>query len=123
MSAIEDYKVGMTVYGRITGIKPYGAFVGFEDGITGLIHISEISNKFVRDISHFVDIGEYCMLKIIDIDKQHKQLRLSYKALVENTRKHFGKIRFEGMPNNNIGFETINKMMPIWLSEGEKNND
>ena len=37
MSTIDDYKVGMTVYGKITGIKPYGAFVKFDDGVSGLI--------------------------------------------------------------------------------------
>ena len=51
MSTIDDYKVGMTVYGKITGIKPYGAFVKFDDNVSGLIHISEISHGFVKDIN------------------------------------------------------------------------
>ena len=84
MSAIEKYKVGMVVYGKVTGVKPYGAFVGFEDGVTGLVHISEISNKFVKDITTFLEVGDYCMLKVIDIDQENAQLRLSYKALVDN---------------------------------------
>lgn len=122
MSCLEEYKVGMTVYGKITGIKPYGAFVGFEDGVTGLIHISEISNHFVKDINSYVNIGDYCMLKIIDVDTEHKQLRLSYKALVENTRKHSRRVRFDGMPNDEKGFGTISEMMPIWLNKGEEND-
>ena len=115
MSSIEDYKVGMTVYGKISGIKPYGAFVAFEDGISGLIHISEVSNGFVRNIANFVKIGDYCMLKVIDVDKEHKQLRLSFKALAENTRKHMRKVRFDGMPDNKLGFKTIEDMMPKWI--------
>ena len=51
MNSINQYKVGMTVYGKITGIKPYGAFVSFDDGVSGLIHISELSNGFVRNVS------------------------------------------------------------------------
>ena len=120
MSDINDYKVGMTVYGRISGIKPYGAFVEFENDVTGLIHISEISNGFVRDIGHFVNIGEYYMLKVIDIDKEHKQLRLSFKAIVANTRRHVKRVKFEGMPINEKGFGTINEAMPKWIKEKEE---
>ena len=120
MNKIEDYKVGMTVYGKINGIKPYGAFVQFEDGVTGLIHISEISNGFVKDIGHFVAVGDYCMLKVIDIDKEHKQLRLSFKAISQNTRRHVKRVKFEGMPNNEKGFGSINEKMPEWIKEMEE---
>lgn len=116
---INDYKVGMTVYGKITGIKPYGAFVAFDNDVTGLIHISEISNGFVRNISNFVDVGDYCILKVIDIDKEHKQLRLSFKALSQN-RHHSKRVKFEGMPVNIKGFGSINDAMPKWIKEKEE---
>ena len=115
MSSINDYKVGMTVYGKVTGIKPYGAFIGFEDGVTGLVHISEISNGFVRDIEKFIEIDDHVMLKVIDIDEEHKQLRLSFKALADNTRKHFHKTKFEGMPASVLGFKTIEEYLPKWI--------
>jgi len=119
MSAIDNYKVGMIVYGKISGIKPYGAFVSFEDDISGLIHISEISNGFVRNIANYVKIGDYCMLKVIDVDKQHSQLRLSFKALEQNTRKHLRRVKFEGMPENKIGFESIKNKLDEWIKEKE----
>ena len=121
MSSIRDYKTGMTVYGQISGIKPYGAFVRFDDGVTGLIHISELSNGFVRNIDHFVTVGEYAMVKVIDIDKENRQLRLSLKALPQNRKRFKKRVRFEGMPDEEIGFQTIEKMMPEWL-KGEKND-
>ena len=62
MTNIDEYKVGMTVYGRVTGIKPYGAFIKFDDGVTGLIHISEISNGFVKNIDSFMNVDEYVIL-------------------------------------------------------------
>ena len=124
MSSINDYKVGMTVYGKITGIKPYGAFVRFDDGVTGLIHISEISNGFVRNIGNFVQVDEYVMVKVIDIDKQHRQLRLSFKALSQNTRRYTKKVKFPGMPDSYKGFGTIRDMMPAWIeAEKKKMND
>ena len=48
------YKVGDIVEGIVTGIQNYGAFVMLEDDIVGLIHISEVSSKFVRSIADFV---------------------------------------------------------------------
>ena len=62
MTTIDEYKVGMTVYGQISGIKPYGAFVKFSDDVSGLIHISELSNGFVRNVDHFVSLGEYVIV-------------------------------------------------------------
>lgn len=121
MANIEDYKVGMTVYGKITGIKPYGAFVRFDDGVTGLIHISEISNGFVKSIDRFMNIDEYVMVKIIDIDREHKQLRLSFKALSHNIRRFVKKVKFQGMPDKIKGFGTIRDKMPEWV-KGEYND-
>lgn len=122
MSVINDYKVGMTVYGKISGIKPYGAFVSFEDGVNGLIHISEISNGFVRNISNYVQIGDYCMLKVIDVDTQTKQLRLSFKALEQNTRKYQKRVKFEGMPDNVKGFGSISDKLDDWIKDFNKND-
>lgn len=119
MGSFEDYKVGMTVYGEITGIKPYGAFVGFNDGTSGLIHISELSNGFVKNINLFVEIGDHVMLKIIDIDEEHKQLRLSFKALAQNNRKHIRKVKFKGMPSKELGFSSLMDKMPEWI-KGDK---
>lgn len=122
MANINDYKIGMTVYGKITGIKPYGAFVTFDDGITGLIHISEISKGFVKKIDNFMNVDEYVLVKIIDIDSEHKQLRLSFKALSQNTRRYTKKVKFLGMPESIKGFGTIRDFMPKWL-KGEYSND
>ena len=52
------YKPGQIVEGKITGIQPYGAFVALEHHVSGLIHISEISDGFVKDISKFVTVGD-----------------------------------------------------------------
>ena len=120
MSSIYDYKVGMTVYGKVTGIKPYGAFVRFDDGVTGLIHISEISNGFVRNIDSFVKVDEYVMVKVIDIDREHRQLRLSFKALSQNTRRYTKRVKFLGMPESIRGFGTLRAMMPSWLEEEKR---
>ena len=119
MSTIDDYKIGMTVYGKITGVKPYGAFVSFDNEVTGLIHISELSNGFVKDVSSFVKPDDYVMLKVIDIDKIHKQLRLSFKALAQNNRRYMRRVKYCGMANHDKGFDSIREKMPQWLEEAK----
>ena len=57
-------KRGDIVDVKITGIQPYGAFASLPDNSTGLIHISEISDKFVKSIDSFVKVGEFIKVKI-----------------------------------------------------------
>ena len=52
------YKVGQVIEGYISGIQPYGAFVYIDEQTSGLIHISELSDGFVHDISQYVQIGD-----------------------------------------------------------------
>ena len=76
-----QYRIGQTVEGKVTGIQPYGAFVMLDRQTCGLIHISEISDGYVRDISRYVKVGDTITVKIIDFDSAANQARLSLKAL------------------------------------------
>ena len=73
-------KKGEIVYGIITNIIGYGAFVTVNE-YTGLIHISEFSDNYVRNINDFVEVGEKVKLKIVEVDEARKRLKLSYKSL------------------------------------------
>lgn len=118
------YKIGQIIEGEITGIKPYGAFVNIDDNTSGLIHISEISDEYVRDIEYFVSQGEKVIAKIIDIDKDNKQLRLSLKALNYSHRKKRTEYKVDKkrplLPTHHIGFETIKEHLPHWVKERKK---
>ena len=57
------YSVGDIVEGVVTGIKPYGAFVSLDSSHNGLIHISEISERYVRDVHTFVSINQRVRVK------------------------------------------------------------
>ena len=119
MSKIDDYKPGMIVYGRVSGIQPYGAFVTFGDDVSRLIHISELSNGFVKDVNKFVNINDYVMVKVIDVDMVNKQLRLSFKAINPNVRKQRKRVKFYGMPQNKLGFSSIEAHLEEWIKERE----
>lgn len=118
------FKIGQIIEGTITGIKPYGAFVRVDDTTSGLIHISEISDEFVRDIEYFVSKGEVVIAKVIDIDKNQTQLRLSLKALNYSHRKKRSQYKVDKkrplLPAHDIGFKTIEEHLAKWLKERKK---
>ena len=81
-------KTGDIIDVTITGIQPYGAFASLPDQSSGLIHISEISDKFVRNVENFVHVGEVIRVKVIDIDHTTHQAKLSLKAVHLAKRKY-----------------------------------
>lgn len=103
-------KKGDIVYGVITNIIGYGAFVVVDD-YTGLIHISEFSDNYVRNIGDFVEVGERVKLKVVDVDEDKKRLKLSYKSL--------NKIRgIKGdIPKFTIGFKSLRDRMPQFIKD------
>ena len=76
-----NYQVGQLVIGKVYNVKPYALFMSFEDGVTGLLHISEISDSFVRDIEKYGSVGDEIKVKILTIDKENGFLRVSYKQV------------------------------------------
>ena len=118
-------KVGMVTEGVVTGIKPYGAFVLLEDGYSGLIHISELSNTFVKDVELFVSVGDMIAVKVVDINITNKQVKLSVKALtkssVRSNRKYYPAPK---LPKMTIGFKSLEKQLPHWIkAQQEETND
>ena len=116
------YEIGEIVEGKITGIQAYGAFVALDDDTNGLIHISEISDGYVKDITRFVRVGDTVRVKIIDIDESTNQVRLSLTAL-HKKRAHgrMGMFSHKAtLPESKLGFLSIEKQLPIWIQEAKK---
>jgi len=76
---IRQYKIGEVVEGAIEGVVEYGAFVRIDDGINGLIHISELSDKLVRNPSDIVEKGQKVSVSILSISETERHLSLSLK--------------------------------------------
>lgn len=79
---IEHYQVGDTVEGDVTGIVDFGVFVKLEEGLEGLVHISEIDWGLVEDPRTFFKVGDRTRVKIVDI--KDGKVSLSVKQLMEN---------------------------------------
>lgn len=79
------YAVGSTVKGRIVNIMPYGAFVEIEEGVEGLIHVSEMSwTKRVTKAGDVVSVGEEVEAVVLDIDKDGKKISLGLRQKTRN---------------------------------------
>lgn len=79
----ERYAVGDVVSGRVTKHMNFGAFVEIEEGIEGLIHISELAEQHVNRASEIVQIGDVVNVMILDMDADNQKLSLSLKAAAE----------------------------------------
>jgi small subunit ribosomal protein S1 len=79
------YPVGSTVKGRVVNIMPYGAFIEIEDGVEGLIHVSEMSwTKRITKAGEVVSVGEEVEAVVLDIDKDEKKISLGIRQKSRN---------------------------------------
>ncbi len=80
---VKKYKVGQIIKGEITKVVDYGAFVRVEDGLNGLIHISELSNQLIKDPKEVVKEGETRDVMVISMSREERHLGLSIRRLTE----------------------------------------
>ena len=71
-------QVGQILEGTVTGLTEFGAFVTLPDGKTGMVHISEVSNTYVNNISEHLSEGQEVRVKVIEINEKGK-IALSIK--------------------------------------------
>ncbi|UFJ40552.1 S1 domain-containing RNA-binding protein [Brevibacillus humidisoli] len=90
-------EVGSKLEGKVTGITSFGAFVELPGGVTGLVHISEIADTYVKDIHEHLKIGDTVTVKIMNIQQDGK-IGLSIKKAVDRPQKppRHGRERGEG---------------------------
>ena len=91
------YQLGMVVHGTVTKITNFGVFVELEDGLEGLLHISELADKKVDSPQDIVKAGEEVNVKILRVDLEDRKIGLSLKralsgeAVEENWESHVPK--------------------------------
>ncbi len=115
-----SHRVGELVYGRVTKLVPFGAFVQVGESIEGLTHISEMSAHHVEVPEQVVTPGEELWVKIIDIDLQRRRISLSIKQAAEGGvvaaefQEHFGEHAFDE-EGNYLGAATADE--PAFAAE------
>ena len=110
------YELNQLVIGKVISVKPYAIFMQFEDNIEGLLHISEISNNYIRDIEKFGVVGDEIKVKILSIDKNNGFLRVSLKQVPPeeafSTHKNIAR-NIPVLPDD--AFDPLKEKLPTWI--------
>ena len=109
-------KAGRIVKAKVTGITDYGAFVKVAGKDVGLIHISEISSHYVRNIEDYLKIGDTVYCKVLEVLDDSDNLKLSIKDI--NYRKSTARSK---ILETKKGFNTLKDMLPKWIRQMPKN--
>ena len=98
---------------HVTGIQKYGIFVDTDSKYDGLIHISEISYGFVKNVNDYLKIGDDIYAEVLDIDDEANQLKLSIKDI---DYKNKGA-RLKRMAETKDGFEPLKNHLDYWVDK------
>ncbi len=109
---MKKYANNKIVEGRVTGIERYGIFVSLDDYSSGLIHISEISDKYVSDIKNYAHIGEKIRVRIISQDDVNNQVKLSIKNIDYRINEKHSHIKETGS-----GFGILKESLNEWIED------
>ena len=98
MNAVQ---VGLITEGTVETIKPYGAFVNIGDGVTGLLHVSQISEKRIKTPADVLSVGDTVKVKVTAV--KDGKISLSMKALLEDVQKEEEEISYDLPKTEEIG--------------------
>lgn len=126
----EFYVLNDIIVGKVVSLKPYGAFLKFPNEQIGLLHISEMSERFVHNIENFAPLNSEISVKVIEVNEETNFLRVSIKQLPPKLRKEqFSETNREDIDESTLDFTALEKALPHWINEGlilakkEQNND
>ena len=110
---MSKYHVGSIVTGSVTGIEKYGVFVNLDEFYSGLIHISEISSGFVKDVADYVNLGDTIRAKVIEVDDDSCHVKLSIKDINHKLQRRKRKPIVE----TGSGFKILKDHLKKWISD------
>ena len=98
---------------QITGIQKYGAFANIDNDYNGLIHISEISYGYVKNINDFINVGDNIYAEVVNIDNDNKKIKLSIKDI--DYKKNGAKLK--RMAETKKGFTPLKENLEPWINK------
>lgn len=107
---MKEYKKGDTVLCTVTGIEKYGAFVKIDEEHNGLIHISQISGLFIKDINEYLKIGDTIKAEVLENSENCSKVKLGTKNMTKENYKRKTYIK-----ETKSGFNTLKRMLNIWI--------
>ena len=110
---MKKYKTGEIVTGCVTGIEKYGIFLSLDDYYNGLIHISEISYGYVKNVNDYLKIGDSIYAEVVEVSDKDNQLKLSIKDI--DYKKDGTKLK--RMAETKNGFTPLKDNLEIWINK------
>lgn len=111
--------------GKVTGIQPYGAFVALDEETQGLVHISEITYGFVKDVSEFLSVGQEVEVKVLEIDEAAEKKLVYRSELYKNAQQRYEKK--DAPPRKSLqdrvdesdanGFNSLKDKLQDWIEQ------
>lgn len=126
----EKIEAGSILTGKVTGIQPYGAFVALDDNTQGLVHISEITHGYVKDINDHLKVGDEIKVKVLSIDEGAGKIGLSIRATeeapvqqaapkVKKPRKRQAAAIIPEVEGQQ-GFNTLKDKLQEWIDQSQR---
>jgi predicted RNA-binding protein with RPS1 domain len=114
-----SFNVGDIIEGTVTELRRFGALMIFESDATGLLHISEISDRFVFDISRYVQVGRNYNVKVLEIDANNSFMKVSLrKVTIEDRLDHKANVRKKTLVDEeNINFAPLKEKLEEWTGK------
>lgn len=109
------YRVDDVIRVRVSDTKPYAAFVVAENGQKGLLHISEISDNYIKDIEKIIEKGDEINVIILEIDINDGFLRVSYKKVPEEKKFSTHKNNRKLPETQNDDFKPLEDHLEEWI--------
>nr|WP_263325029.1 S1 domain-containing post-transcriptional regulator GSP13 [Neobacillus sp. Marseille-Q6967] len=125
----EKIETGSILTGKVTGIQPYGAFIALDENTQGLVHISEITHGYVKDINDHLKVGDEVKVKVLSVDEGAGKIGLSIRATEEAPVQQAAKPKkprkrqaaaivpeVEGQQ----GFNTLKEKLQEWIDQSQR---
>ncbi|MDA1476222.1 S1 domain-containing post-transcriptional regulator GSP13 [Bacillus changyiensis] len=117
-------EVGNVYTGKVTGLQAYGAFVALDEETQGLVHISEVTHGFVKDIKEHLAIGDEVQVKVLSVDEEKGKISLSIRATQaaperkeSKPKKQQKPVQAEAAPQ---GFNTLKDKLEEWIEQSNR---
>ncbi len=112
-------QVGDVLEGTVVRVYPRYAILLFEEGYTGLLHISELSNKFIWNFSSLVSVGNIYNVKVVSVEEGN--IKVSLKRMTQQDKlKAYAKKKIE---DDQIDFTALKDNLPEWIENEERKDE
>ena len=126
----DKYQVGNILDGKVTGIQAYGAFVALDEETQGLVHISEITHGYVKDVNEHLKIGDEVKVKVLSVDEANGKISLSIKATEEAPKQQAAAPKKQNKKrqatttvktdDSAAGFNTLKDKLEEWIEQSKR---